>query len=147
MWLPEGGELAAALVNAIVLALWAALPVLILGYIRQAQAARRIRPEFSLRKSEISELDRAVALYDQVCRRLEAIGPTTETPRRFWRALFARTDDGRDVDAEERDDLQAHAQHLRGTIARLKRRPLRRLRAWVHATSAPSAFAGAIAAS
>jgi len=146
MWLPEGGELAAALVNAIVLALWAALPVLILGYIRQAQAARRIRPEFSLRKSEISELDRAVALYDQVCRRLEAIEPTTETPRRFWRALFARTDDGRDVDAEERDDLQAHAQHLRGTIARLKRRPLRRLRAWVHATSARSALAGAIAA-
>src|SRR5580700_11222613 len=71
MWLPEGGELAAALVNAIVLALWAALPVLILGYVRQAQAARRIRPEFSLRKSEIAELDRAVALYDQICRRLK----------------------------------------------------------------------------
>jgi hypothetical protein len=146
MWLPEGGELAAALVNAIVLALWAAPPVLILGYIRQAQTARRIRPEFSLRKSEISELDRAVALYDQVCRRLEAIEQPTETPRRFWRALLAGTDDGRDADAEERDDLQAHAQHLRGTIARLKRRPLRRLRAWVHAASARSALAGAIAA-
>jgi hypothetical protein len=146
MWLPEGGELAAALVNAIVLALWAALPVLILGYIRQAQAARRIRPEFSLRKSEISELDRAVALYEQVCRRLETIEGQAETPRRFWRALFVRTDDGRDADAEERDDLQAHAQHLRGAIARLKRRPLQRLRAWVHAASARSALAGAIAA-
>jgi DnaJ-domain-containing protein 1 len=146
MWLPEGGELAAALVNAIVLALWAALPVLILGYIRQAQAARRIRPEFSLRKSEISELDRAVALYDQVCRRLETIEQQTETPRRFWRALFDRAEDGREADADERDDLQAHAEHLRGTIARLQRRPLRRLRAWVHAASARSALAGALAA-
>ncbi len=146
MWLPEGGELAAALVNAVLLALWAALPALILGYVRQAQAARRIRPEFSLRKSEISELDRAVALYDQVCRRLGTIEQQTETPPRFWRALLDRPDDDRDADAEERDDLQAHAQHLRGTIARLKRRPLRRLRAWVHAASARSALAGAIAA-
>jgi hypothetical protein len=146
MWLPEGGELAAALVNAIVLALWAALPVLVIGYIRQAQAARRIRPEFSLRKSEISELDRAVALYDQVCRRLETIDQQTETPRHFWRTLFDHADDGREADAEERDDLQAYAQHLRGTIARLQLRPLRRLLAWVHATSVQSALAGAIAA-
>jgi len=146
MWLPEGGELAAAVVNAIVLALWAALPALILGYIRQAQAVRRIRPEFSLRKSEISELDRAVALYDRVCRRLEAIELQTETPRHFWRTLFDHADDGREADAEERDDLQAYAQHLRGTIARLQRRPLRRLLAWVHAVSAQSALAGAIAA-
>jgi hypothetical protein len=146
MWLPEGGELAAALVNAIVLALWAALPLLILGYIRQAQAARRIRPQFSLRKSEIFELDRAVALYDQVCRHLEAIEQHAQTPTRFWRALFDRTDEGGEAHTEERDDLQAHAQHLRGTIARLKRRPLQRLHAWVHAISAQSALAGAIAA-
>ena len=56
-----------------------------------------------------------------------------EAPTRFWRALFDRTDDV--PDAEERDDLQAHAQHLRGTIARLKRRPLQRLHAWIHAAS------------
>src|SRR6202035_1376962 len=144
MWLPEGGELAAALVNAIVLALWAALPALVLGYIRQAQAARRIRPEFSLRKSEISELDRAIALYDQICRRLDTIEQQAEAPQHFWRALFDRTGDV--PDAEERDDLQAHAQHLRGTIARLKRRPLQRLHTWVHAAAAQSALAGAIAA-
>jgi hypothetical protein len=146
MWLPEGGELAAALVNAIVLALWAALPVLILGYIRQAQAARKIRSEFALRKSEIAELDRAVRLYDEVCRRLEIIEQQAETPRRFWRPLFDRTDDGREADTEERDDLQAHAEHLRGTIARLKRRPLQRFYAWVHVTSSRWALAGAIAA-
>jgi hypothetical protein len=145
MVVPEsGGELSALLVNAVLLALWAALPGLILGYIRQVLAARKIRPQFPLRKSEISELDRAVALYDQACRRLETIEQQTETPQRFWCALFDRTDDV--PDAEERDDLQAHAQHLRGTIARLKRRPLRRLHSWVHAASAQSALAGAIAA-
>jgi hypothetical protein len=145
MLVPEsGGELSALLVNAVVLALWVALPGFIYGYIRQARTARRIRPQFALRKSEIAELDRAVALYDQVCCRLETIERQTETPRRFWRALFNRSDDT--PDADERDDLQAHAQHLRGTIARLKRRPLQRLHAWVHAASAQSALAGAIAA-
>jgi hypothetical protein len=145
MFVPEsGGELSALLVNAVLLALWVALPGLILGYVRQARTARRIRPQFSLRKSEASELDRAVRLYDQVCRRLEASDREVETPQRFWRALFDRPDDV--PDAEERDDLQAHAQHLRGTIARLKRRPLQRLHSWVHAASARSALAGAIAA-
>ena len=147
MFVPEsGGELSALLVNAIVLALWAALPGLILGYVRQAQAARKIRPEFALRKSEVAELDRAVRLYDEVCGRLEIIEQQAETPRRFWRALFDRTDDVRQAEAEERDDLQAHAQHLRGTIARLKRRPLQRFYAWVHVTSSRWALAGAIAA-
>jgi DnaJ domain len=147
MFVPEsGGEPSAALVNAIVLALWAALPGLILGYVRQVLAARKIRPEFALRKSEISELDRAVRLYDEVCGRLETIEQQAETPRRFWRALFDRTDDVRQSEAEEHDDLQAHAQHLRGTIARLKRRPLQRFYAWVHVTSSRWALAGAIAA-
>jgi hypothetical protein len=145
MFVPDsGGGLSALLVNAVLLALWAALPGLILGYIRQVLATREIRPEFALRKSEISELDRAVALYDQVYRRLETIEQQTAMPARFWRALFDRTGDV--PDAEECDDLRAHAQHLRGTIARLKRRPLQRLHAWVHATSAQSALAGAIAA-
>ena len=149
MFVPEsGGELSALLVNAVLLALWAALPGLILAYIRQVLAARKIRPEFALRKPEISELDRAVALYDQVCRRLETIEQQVERqvemPTRLWRALFDRADDASDT--EERDDLRAHAQHLRGTIARLKRQPLQRLYSWVHAASAQSALAGAIAA-
>jgi|GEM_PF-1141531 len=145
MWVPEGGgELAVALVNAVLLALWAALPGLILGYIRQVWTARRMRPDFALRKSEAAELDRAVRLYDQVCRRLEAIEQQTVT--RFWQALLDRADDAPQTDADERDDLQAHAQHLRGTIARLKRQPLQRLRAWVHVASARWALAGAIAA-
>ena len=145
MWVPEG-ELAAALVNAVLLALWAAPLGLVVGYIRQARTARRIRPQFALRKSEVAELDRAVRLYDQVCRRIEASEQQAETPLCFWCTLFDRTDDARQADAEERDDLQAHAQHLRGTIARLRRRPLQRLHSWVHVASARSALAGAIAA-
>jgi hypothetical protein len=139
----SGGELWALLVNAVLLALWVALPGLVLGYIRQALAARKIRPEFALRKSESAELDRAVALYDQVRGRLETI-EHSESPTRFWHALFDRSGDV--PDAEERDDLQAHAQHLRGSIARLKRRPLQRLHGWIHTAAAQSALAGAIAA-
>jgi hypothetical protein len=145
MMVPEG-ELAAALVNAVLLALWVAPLGLVAGYIRQARTARRIRPQFALRNSEVAELDRAARLYDQVCRRLEAGDRQTETPQRFWRALFDRSDDAGQAEAEERDDLQAHAQYLRGTIARLRRRPLQRLRAWIHVASARSALAGALAA-
>jgi hypothetical protein len=126
--------------------LWAAPLGLVAGYIRQARTARRIRPQFALRNSEVAELDRAARLYDQVCRRLEAGDRQTETPQRFWRALFDRSDDAGQAEAEQRDDLQAHAQYLRGTIARLKRRPLQRLRSWIHVASARSALAGALAA-
>jgi hypothetical protein len=146
MFVPEGGgELSVALVNAVLLALWAALPGLIFGYIRQVRAARHTAPEFSLRKSETAELDRAVRLYDQVCRRLDDIQIQSK-PRRFWRALFERGADNGETDGEERDDLEAHAQHLRGTIVRLKLRPLQRLRTWVHDSSARCALGAAIAA-
>ena len=66
MFVPEsGGELSALLVNAVLLALWAALPGPILGYVRQVLAARKIGSEFALCKSEAAELDRAVRLYDR----------------------------------------------------------------------------------
>ena len=147
MFVPEsGGELSALLVNAVLLALWAALPELILGYVRQVLAARKIGSEFALRKSEAAELDRAVRLYDEVCSRIETIEQQAKIPKHFWRTHICRTDNVHQVDAEERDDLQAHAQHLRGAIARLKRRPLQRLRAWLHVASTRSALAGAIAA-
>ena len=147
MFVPEsGGELSALLVNAVLLALWAALPGLILGYVRQVLAARKIGSEFALRKSEAAELDRAVRLYDEVCSRIETIEQQAKIPKHFWRTHICRTDNVHQVDAEERDDLQAHAQHLRGAIARLKRRPLQRLRAWLHVASTRSALAGAIAA-
>jgi hypothetical protein len=134
-----GGELSVALVNAVLLALWAALPGLLLGYVRQAEAARRIGPDFALRKSETSELMRAVPLYETVRARLDELEAHEERPG-FWRALLPRQPEHDAADAAEIDDLRAHAEHLRATIIRLKRRPLRRLRSWAHGVSARAAL-------
>jgi hypothetical protein len=143
-----GAELSIALVNAAVLALWAALPGLIFCYIRQALAMRRMRPQFSLHKSEAGELDRAVKLYDEVRRRIAGIEPAAEPTgaSAVWRALFVRQDDDGTEGCEELEDLQAHARHLRSTIMGLKRRPLRRLQSWIHVVCLRSALARALAA-
>jgi hypothetical protein len=139
-------ELSLALVNAGLLALSAVLPVLFVGYIQQLLAVRRILPEFSLRKSETAELDRAVSLYEKACDRLKTINEQNQRPNALWRALFGlRTDLGQH-DIDELQDVEAHAQHLRTTIIRLKRRPLQRLRAWVHTLSMRFALGGALAA-
>ena len=139
-------EFTLALVNAVLLALWPVLPGLLLGYVRQSLAARHVRPEFSLRKSETLELDRAVRLYGEICDRLRIIKNQSERPNGFWRGIFDR---GRKVDrgdADELEDLKAHAEVLRETIALLRRRPLQRLRSWAHLISSKSALGRALAA-
>ena len=66
-----GGDLSAAAVNAFLLALWVVLPALLLSYLRQSVLTRRLRPDFTLRKSETGELNRALSLYGDVRARLE----------------------------------------------------------------------------
>jgi hypothetical protein len=141
-----GGELSVELVNALLLALWVTLPGLALCYTQQSLAARRMRPEFSLRKSEATELDRAVRLYDKVRRRLNEISDRGERSRGFWRALFDCQADLSQSQADEFADLEAHAQHLRAMIVRLRRRPLYRLQSWVHVLSSRFALGRALAA-
>jgi len=141
-----GDELWMALVNAGLLALSAALPVLLLGYFQQLLAVGRISPEFSLRKSEAVELDRAVSLYEKACGRLKEIHEQSERPHALWRALFGQRADPHQHRVDELQDVEAHAQHLRTTIIRLKRRPLQRLRVWVHTLSLRFALGGALAA-
>jgi len=141
-----GGELSLALVNGVLLALWAALPGLLLGYARQSLAARRIWPDFSLRQSEAGELERAVTLYGTVSGRIEDIDAAQQRSAGFWRALVGGTAEIPERRAEEHEDLAAHAEHLRAAIVRLRRRPLRRLRKWVHVLSAQSALGRAVAA-
>ena len=141
-----GGELSVEFVNALLLALWAALPGLALCYAQQSLAARRMRSEFSLRKSEAMELDRAVRLYDQVRPRLNEMSDQGARSCGFWRALFDRQADLSQSQADELADLEAHAQHLRAMIVRLRRRPLYRLRLWVHVLSARFALGRALAA-
>lgn len=141
-----GEELSIALVNAILLALWAALPGLFLAYTRQSSVARRTRPEFLLRKSEVIELDRAVVLYKKVRVRLKEICDQDEVPNGFWSALFVSRVDIRQHYVDELEDLEAHAHHLRAMIIRLTRRPLQRLRSWVHIISWKIALGRALAA-
>lgn len=141
----EGEQLAVAFINAVLLSLWAALPLLVIGYIRQVMASRAMVAEFSLRKSEVVELERALTLYEGVCRRLHELEPQPEVPVGFWGTLFARPVERAAAQIEELEDLRAHAQHLRDTIIQLKRRPLQRLRSWVHAVSMRCALGRAVA--
>ena len=84
-------EVSLALVNAILLALWPVLPGLLLGYARKALAVRHIRPEFSLRKSEALELDRAVRLYEDVRSRLKTLENQGERSKSLWEGFFGKT--------------------------------------------------------
>ena len=144
---PGSGEVfSLALVNAVLLALWPVLPGLLLAYLRQSSAARQVRPEFSLRKFEALELDRAMRLYGGICDRLSAIKNQSGRPNGFWRGILARGPQFDHGDADEFEDLIAHAELLRETIARLKRRPLQRLRSWAHLISSKSALGRALAA-
>src|SRR5436309_14907598 len=129
--LDGGGDLSAALVNAILLALWAVLPALVIGYARAFFPARRHRPEFMLQKSERSELGRAVAMYETVRRRVKQIRESNELINGFWRSALSRHTNITEQD-DEHDDLTAHAQHLQAMISRLRSQPLLRLRSWMH---------------
>ena len=143
--LASGKELSIALFNALWLGLWAVLPALLLCYAKQLLAARRGRPEFCLRKSEAFELDRATQVYGKVCCRLTEIRNHGDGLDKFWPALFGGRASFRQRRIDEIEDLEAHAHHLRMTIIRLKRRPLRRLKSWVHLISSRFTLGGAIA--
>ena len=119
---------------------------LLFGYARQALAARHTRPEFSLRKSETLELDRAVRLYENVCRRLKTLENQDEALERPMAQASFIVEARSEGDGDEIDDLQAHAQLLRETIVRFKRRPLQRLRSWMHLISSKSALGRGLAA-
>jgi DnaJ domain len=136
------GEIPLLLVNVVSLALWTVLPALLLAYGRQLAATRGMRPEFSLRRSEAAELDRALLLYERVRRRLGDI----DAPKTLglWRALFIGLTDADCGGADDRENLKAHARHLRATIRRLRGLPLERLRTWVHLVSTRFALGNAV---
>ena len=102
-----GGDFSAAIVNAILLALWAVLPILAVAYARQSALAPRRRPEFMLQKSERSELKRAVELYGQVRHRLEQLREGNELINSFWRAALRRHSSIPEQN-EEFEDLTAY---------------------------------------
>ena len=122
-----GGDFSAAMVNSILLALWAALPALAVAYARQRALAPRRRPEFMLQKSERTELKRAVELYGLVRQRLEQIREGNELINSFWRTALRRYSSIPEQN-EELEDLKAHTQHLQAMISRLRGQPLLRLK-------------------
>jgi DnaJ domain len=134
------------LLNAGLLALWPVLPVLIACYVRQLLIARRTRPVFALRKSEADELHRARRLFGQVCERINKISQQAEPRTGLWGFFPGLPPDAATANADEMDDLHAHAQHLQATIRRLTRLPLERLNYWVHVRSSRFACGAAVAA-
>ncbi len=139
-----GGEFSAAVVNVILLALWAVLPALAVAYARQSLVAPRRRPEFMLQKSERSELKRAVDLYGQVSHRLEQMREGDELINGFWRTALRRQNNIPEPN-EELEDLTAYAQHLQAIISRLRSQPLLRLKTWISSRSVQYALGYAIA--
>lgn len=140
-----GGNWPIALLNIVLLMLWSVLPILLLAYVRQSLMMRRIRPEVTLRRSEAAELDRALAIYQGVNGRLAELDAQARTAKGILHLVLALQPDAEQVEDEEREDLKAHARHLRATIAKLRGLPLRRLRTRTDALSFHFAVGGAIA--
>ena len=140
-----GEELSLALANAVLLALWPVLPALVFGVVRQSLTLGRVRPRLSFRPFETVELDRAVLLHQRICRRLDEIKDSGEPPNDFWQALLRRKAPIRPHHVDEFEGLEAHRRYLQTTIRQLKRRPLQRLRGWIHTLSSQSAVNAALA--
>jgi hypothetical protein len=144
--LRTGYELSASLTDAALLALWAVPPGLLLAYVRKCAKIRRTQPEFSLRKSEAAEWNRAIALYGRVCRQIEEIDSRGTAATLFDRLLLGGGAHRAEADSEAFADLQALAAHLRAAVLRLNRQPLHRLRSWIHMLSTRFAVGYAVGA-
>jgi DnaJ domain len=140
---PVNNEFSIALVNACLLALLPVLPILLVGCMRQSLLALRVRPVFSLRKFESDELTRAAMLYEKVCRQLKQHREIGDRVAGLWGSLLNRRS-GIPKHSDEIDELEAHAQYLRITIMRFRRRPLLRLKAWLHIRSSRFAYSRAL---
>ena len=132
-----------AAVNAALLALTMVLPALLVGYVRQAM--RRVSADFSLRRLEAFELDRAEAQYRKISQRMAEIDRIAKERDRI--AVDAAAAARRDQATIPRgvEDLRANARHLRASIILFRRRPIRRLRSWVHMISSRFAFGSSLA--
>jgi hypothetical protein len=139
------GELQVALLNAGLLALWAVLPVFVVGYARQLLAAGRLRPEFSLRHYEAVELSRALGEYEKVWRRRKELVDQGEGIKPWWRPLIYSGTEPAPQRSDEFEEVDANARYLQDTIIRLKRGPLQRLKKLVRILSWRFALGGALA--
>src|SRR6266404_1699819 len=125
----SGGDITAAFSlasgNAGVLALLVVLSSLFAGCIQYNMSARRIRPDFSLRKLESIELTRAMLLYEKASGRLKEIYHENEQAGAAWLARLRRSK-LRQKFGGELEDLETYADDLRAMIVRLRLRPIQR---------------------
>lgn len=132
-----------AAVNAALFALALVLPALVVGYARQA--TRRVSADFSLRRLEAFELDRAEAQYRKVCQRVSEIDKLAKGGTGpLWKRLRHHAEVKQQYRIEL-EDLRTSARHLRASIVLFRRRPIQRLRAWVHVISSRFAFGSSLA--
>lgn len=132
-----------AAVNAALMALMVVLPALLVGYVRQA--TKRASADFSLRRLEAFELDRAELQYRKICQRMAEIDRLARNGTGpFWRRLRHRAEIRRQYRGEY-EDLRANGRHLRTSIILFRRRPIERLRAWVHVIASRFAFGSSLA--
>ena len=133
----------AAIVNASLLGLTLVLPVLLVGYARQA--TRQISIDFSLRRLEAFELDRAETQYRKIRERMSEINQLASDATGSLRKRLRHRKAIRQQYRSEMEDLRTTSRHLRASILLFRRRPIQRLRQWVHVISSRFAFAGSLA--
>jgi hypothetical protein len=132
-----------AAANAALIALTLVLPALLVGYVRQA--TRRVSADFSLRRMEAFELDRAETQYRKVCQRMSEIDRLAKSGTGpVWKRWRHRVDTRRQYRSEY-DDLRTNARHLRASIILFRQRPIKRLRSWVHVIASRFAFGSSLA--
>jgi hypothetical protein len=135
-----GEAISFALSDAALLALSAALPTLLILYLRCSLEARKLTPDLSLGKLETIELQRAVLLYEKAQQRREEIYRQRAPLGPRWRAWLRSRIKFRKEFGAELDELDRYARDLRATIMRLRRRPIQRFKSWIHVVSSQSAL-------
>jgi DnaJ-domain-containing protein 1 len=131
--------------SATLIALSAVLPVLFLLYVHYSVGARRCRRDFSLSKLETIELQRALLLYGKVAKRRKEIDRERRPVEPGWRARWRNRAKFRKTFGKELEELEIYARDLRSTILRLRCRPIRYCKTWIHVISARFAVVGSLA--
>ena len=117
-------------------------PGLLACYISYRLATRQLRPSVSLGALESIELERSLLLYEMAAKRIAADHDRRRNEPRRWRARAGR-DSFRPSD--EAEDLRIYMHDLRSTIVRLRSRPFKRFKHWMHAVSVRSALGRGLA--
>jgi hypothetical protein len=115
-------------------------------FVRYKISASRISHTFQLRSLESVELDRSMLLYKKVHDRRSELHKLAEEVDGDLLARYRRRKIIRQKYAEELEDIDAYGNHLRSTIVRLRRKPIQRLRSWLHICSAQQAFGRSLTA-